>query len=64
MEKHGKTAKPPPIKTDESNRSQTIFVAVGLAIVLGGLWLLYDVDGPYHPDIPVTDTLVHDTADS
>ena len=26
-----------------------VFIAVGLAIVLGGLWLLSDFGGPYHP---------------
>lgn len=56
-------AKRSSVETDETNRSQIIFIAVGLAIVIGGLWMLYDVDGPYHPDIPVTDTLVHDTVD-
>ena len=35
-------------------RSQAIFVTIGLAIVLGGLWLLYQSEGPYHPDDPVT----------
>ena len=40
----------------ELGRSQAIFVAVGLVIVLGGLWLLYQSDGPYHPEVPITDT--------
>ena len=35
-------------------RSHVVFVAVGLAIVLGGLWLLYQAEGPYHPDDSVT----------
>ena len=26
-----------------------VFIAVGLAIVLGGLWPLSDFGGPYHP---------------
>ncbi|MGC1496253.1 MAG: hypothetical protein WA790_10615 [Sulfitobacter sp.] len=64
MNERVKTAKLPSTRTDETNKSQTVFIAVGLAIVLGGLWLLYDTDGPYHPDIPVTDTLVHETVDS
>ncbi len=33
----------------ENSRSQLIFIAVGLAIILGGLWLLYSAEGPYHP---------------
>lgn len=36
--------------TLDSNRGQVIFIVVGLAIVLGGLWLLYSAEGPYHPD--------------
>ena len=32
-----------------SNHGQLVFIAVGLAIVMGGLWLLYSADGPYHP---------------
>lgn len=64
MEKQGQTVKAPPSKTDGSSRSQMIFIAVGLAIVFGGLWLLYDAEGPYHPDIPVTDTVVRDVEDS
>jgi len=51
-------------KTEGSKRSQMVFITVGLAIVIGGLWLLYDLDGPYHPEIPVTDTFEHNTADS
>ncbi len=35
-------------------RSQVIFIAVGLAIVLGGLWMLSQAEGPYHPEGPVT----------
>lgn len=38
-----------PSSDSEHNRAQFIFIAVGLAIVLGGLWLLYAADGPYHP---------------
>ena len=63
MSKQKETAKLPSIKTDETNRSQTVFIAVGLAIVIGGLWVLYDMDGPYHPDMPVTDSLALDTVD-
>lgn len=33
----------------DSTRAQWVFVAGGLAIVLGGLWLLYSAQGPYHP---------------
>ena len=46
-----------PARTTDANlgRSQAIFIAVGVAIVLGGLWLLYDNTGPYHPDQPMTE---------
>ncbi len=64
MNKQTKTARLPSTRTDETKKSQTIFIAVGLAIVLGGLWVLYDTDGPYHPEIPVTDTLQHNSVDS
>ncbi len=57
MSTNDKIAKLPSTKTDETTRSQNIFIAVGLGIVIGGLWLLYDMDRPYHPDLPVTDTL-------
>lgn len=38
-------------------RSEVIFVAAGLAIILGGLWLLYTGTGPYHPDVPVSENI-------
>jgi hypothetical protein len=63
MNKQNKKARLPSVRTDETNRSQIVFIAVGLAIVIGGLWLLYDTDGPYHPDIPVTDTTINGTYD-
>jgi hypothetical protein len=64
MNKQDKSPRLPSVRTDESNRSQNIFIAVGLAIVVGGLWMLYDTDGPYHPDIPVTDTVINSTSGS
>lgn len=33
----------------DTGRSQLVFMAVGVSIILGGLWLLYSADGPYHP---------------
>ena len=45
-------------------RSHAIFIAVGVAIILGGLWLLYSNTGPYHPDIPVSETQAEDVFDS
>ncbi|MBD3665610.1 hypothetical protein [Sulfitobacter aestuariivivens] len=32
-------------------RSQAIFVATGICIILGGLYFLAQGDGPYHPEI-------------
>lgn len=63
MENQGTPANRPSLRTDETNRSQIIFIAVGLAIVIGGLWMLYEADGPYHPDIPVSDTQANGTID-
>tara|TARA_R110002124_G_scaffold100496_2_gene247445 strand:- start:944 stop:1093 length:150 start_codon:yes stop_codon:yes gene_type:complete len=36
---------------DKRGLSQAIFIAVGIAIILGGLWVLYQSSAPYHPDI-------------
>ncbi len=29
---------------------QIIFMVVGIAIIVGGLWFVYEGDAPYHPD--------------
>ena len=47
-----------------SRFSHAVFVTVGLAIVVGGLWLLYDLSAPYHPEIPVTEAAPYSSADS
>lgn len=39
-----------PPKEDKRGLSQAIFIAVGIAIILGGLWFLYQSTAPYHPD--------------
>ena len=31
--------------------SQFLFIAVGLAIIIAGLWSLYMGDAPYHPEV-------------
>ncbi|MBM1632739.1 hypothetical protein JQV27_10845 [Sulfitobacter mediterraneus] len=46
----------PSAEMDDRTVSQMVFVAVGLAIVVGGLWLLYQGNAPYHPDVPMTDS--------
>jgi hypothetical protein len=43
-------------RKEVSTRSHLIFVAIGVAIVIGGLWMLYQFDAPYHPEVPVTDS--------
>ena len=53
-----------PSNDADLGRSQAIFVAVGLAIILGGLWLLYSNTGPYHPDVPVSENVVQGVTDS
>ena len=35
---------------------QFFFVAIGLAIIIGGLWSLYMGDAPYHPEITGSDS--------
>ncbi len=50
-----KTPKASSASDADLGRSQAVFIAIGLAIVMGGLWLLYQSDGPYHPEFPVTD---------
>lgn len=37
--------------SDARGLSQVIFVAVGLTIIVGGLWMLYMGDAPYHPEV-------------
>ena len=45
-------------------RSEVVAMAVGLGIILGGLWLLYSGTGPYHPDVPVSENIVQDVTGS
>jgi hypothetical protein len=54
MNNQPKTSPSGPVKSSDLTRSHLIFVAVGLAIIVGGLWLLYVSDAPYHPDVPVS----------
>lgn len=42
-------------RDDNRGTSQMVFIAVGLAIIVGGLWFLYDANLPYHPDFPVSE---------
>ena len=45
-------------------RSEFVAMAIGLAIIVGGLWLLYGGTGPYHPDVPVSEKIVQGVAGS
>lgn len=45
----------PSVARDDRGLSHFVFIAVGVAIVVGGLWMLYMADAPYHPSIPVTE---------
>ncbi|WP_370399990.1 hypothetical protein [Sulfitobacter sp. JB4-11] len=38
------------IESDRITLAQAIFAAVGLTIILGGLWLISEMNAPYHPD--------------
>lgn len=31
--------------------SQFLFIAIGLAIIISGLWSLYMDEAPYHPEV-------------
>jgi len=64
MAENVKTAHVEKTKSDNLTLSHLIFVAIGTAIIVGGLWFLYLGDGPYHPDGPVTDMDYSETAGS
>ncbi|SFD86546.1 hypothetical protein SAMN04488523_103144 [Sulfitobacter brevis] len=59
----GKFASTPEVEI-VSSKSHLIFVAVGMLIVIGGLWVLYNFDAPYHPEIPVSDSQQFQISDS
>lgn len=44
--------------------SEKVFIFVGLTIILGGLWMLYMGDAPYHPDGTASETLIYLSTDS
>lgn len=49
MDTKAKDTPTAPARDLGTGRSQLVYVAVGLSILLGGLWSLYSADGPYHP---------------
>ncbi|MGB3246735.1 MAG: hypothetical protein WBB25_19535 [Sulfitobacter sp.] len=48
----------------ENSWSQVVFIAVGFSIIVGGLWLLYNSGGPYHPGDVEADTQFQFSNDS
>ncbi len=50
-------------KKSSRTLSQSIFVAIGLAIIVGGIWMLYMSDAPYHPEDTVTRDSTFSAAD-
>ena len=36
-------------ESDGTTRAHLIFAAGGLAIIFGGLWLISEMNAPYHP---------------
>ncbi|APE44905.1 hypothetical protein BOO69_16945 [Sulfitobacter alexandrii] len=49
---------------DDKALSQAIFIVVGLAIIAGGLWFLYQDNAPYHPDVSGTEGELYLSTDS
>lgn len=56
MKKANTTHVPVRDPMDGRGVSQLIFVAVTLAITMGGVWSLYMGDAPYHPEISRLDS--------
>jgi hypothetical protein len=54
MDRQEKPARKPSETTDTRGLSQVVFVLGGIAIIVGGLWMLYMGDAPYHPQDQVT----------
>lgn len=51
-------------KNDNRSLSQAIFILVGLAIIAGGLWVLYQSTAPYHPDVSGVEGEIYLSTDS
>lgn len=50
--------------SDDRRISEKIFIFVGMTIVLGGVWMLYMGNAPYHPDAEALDMTIQITVDS
>ncbi|MFT6674926.1 MAG: hypothetical protein ACJAVM_001112 [Sulfitobacter sp.] len=55
MSYQGNVGRIPSVEPDNRGFSQMVFVCVGVTIVVGGLWLLYQSTAPYHPDVPISE---------
>ena len=64
MSFQGTNGRSPSADIDDRGRSQFVFIAVGLAIIIGGLWILYDSSGPYHPQLPLSENETYLPAES
>ncbi|NUH66723.1 hypothetical protein HTT03_15685 [Sulfitobacter sp. S0837] len=49
---------------DATRKYQFIFMAIGIAIIAGGLWWLYEVERPYHPVLQGNDLHMQQISDS
>ncbi|MEM5541540.1 hypothetical protein WNY61_02200 [Sulfitobacter sp. AS92] len=49
---------------DDARKYQFIFMAIGVAIIAGGLWWLYEVERPYHPILQGNDLHMQAISDS
>ena len=56
MSYQGNVGRTPSAEMDDRTVSQMIFVAVSLAIVVGGLWMIYQGNAPYHSDVLINDS--------
>jgi hypothetical protein len=54
----------PYVQPADRRTSEKVFIFVGLSIVLGGIWMLYMGDAPYHPDGELADNHIQIITDS
>ncbi|GAA6175741.1 hypothetical protein [Sulfitobacter pacificus] len=54
MDQQEKFAREPSETADGRAVSQIVFVLIGMAIIVGGIWTLYMGNAPYHPQDEVT----------
>ena len=64
MDQRISAGRTPSNQNADRGMSEKLFIFAGLTIVLGGIWMLYMGNAPYHPDINAIDTQVLITVDS